>query len=132
MSTRQKRVGEMVLRELGQLFQRGKVRDPEIGFVTFTGVDMSPDLRLARVYYSVFGSDAENERCQGALDRARPFVRREVAKALHLKVVPEIEFKADHSIEQGARIERLLREVAVSDAPQAQGDERDENDDDDD
>ena len=116
MTTRTRRVGELVLRELGALFQRGRVRDPDIGFVTFTGVDMTPDLRRARVFYSVLGAGDDQSTTQAALDRACPFVRRELGRKLHLKVTPEIEFRIDRSIEHGARIDQLLRDVGVSGA----------------
>lgn len=117
MTRRPRRVGEQVLRELGEIFQRGLVRDPAIGFVTFTAVDMSPDLRQARVFYSVFHEDGADpdagEGTQKALERAQPFVRRELGRRLHLKVTPELQFKADISLVRAARVEELLKREGI-------------------
>lgn len=111
MGMRPQRVAELVLRELGDLFGSGKIKDPDIGFVTFTGVDMSPDLRLARVYFSVYGESSDLQATENALGRARGFVRRELGQRLRLKVTPNIEFLIDRSLQRGARIDELLREV---------------------
>jgi len=125
MGRRPKRVGEQILRELGALFSRGKIKDPDIGFVTFTAVDMSPDLRLARVYFSVMGEAAEVETSRAALERAAPFVRRELGRQLRLKVTPSLEFLHDASLDHAARIEQLLREVWPAEAEAATLDDED-------
>jgi len=109
MGRRPRRVGEQVLRELGEIFQRGLVRDPAIGYLTITAVDMSPDLRHARVFYSVYGDDVDHDATQRALERAAPFVRRELGRRLRTKVTPEPRFELDISLERAARVEELLR-----------------------
>lgn len=109
MGRRPQRVGEQVLRELGDIFQRGLVRDPALGYLTFTGVEMSPDLRLARVFYSVYGDERERAATQSALDRAQAFVRRELGRRLRLKATPVLQFHVDLSLERAARVEELLQ-----------------------
>ena len=109
MGHRPRRVGEQVLRELGEIFQRGLVHDPAIGFLTITAVDMSPDLRHARVFYSVFGDDVDHDATQRALDRAAPFLRRELGRRLRIKSTPELRFELDLSLERAARVEELLQ-----------------------
>lgn len=113
MARRPQRVGELVLRELGQIFQRGAVKDPDIGFITFTGVEMTPDLKGARVFYSTLGGAEEQARTHEALGRAKKFIRRELGQRLHLKAVPEIEFKYDDTFVRAARVESLLRELEL-------------------
>ncbi len=105
------RVGQEVQAAVAALFTRGELRDPRIGFVTITGVKMSPDLRVARVYYSTMGSEAERAETQKGLDAAKGFVRREVTAQVKLRVSPEIYFVFDESVGEGDKIERLLREV---------------------
>ncbi len=110
-SPRSARVGEQLHRELSRLLVRG-LKDPRLtGLVTITGVDLSPDLREGKIYYSVFGEPAVRESTGEGLAAAAAFLAREAARALHLRVVPTLRFTLDESIERGARIERLLREV---------------------
>jgi ribosome-binding factor A len=85
-----------------------RLTDPGLGFLTITGVDTAPDLRSARVYYSVLGEGDEAEQTAAALERARPHIRREVGKRVRLKYLPDLLFEQDVAIEQGLRIERLL------------------------
>ena len=89
----------------------GRLTDPGLGFLTITGVDTVPDLRSARVYYSVLGDDAESEQTAAALERARSHIRSEVGKRVRLKYLPDLRFERDEAIEQGLRIERLLTEI---------------------
>jgi ribosome-binding factor A len=113
MSThsRPERVGQEIQAAIGQLVTRGELRDPRIGFITITGVKVSPDLRVARVYYSMIGSEKEREETQKGLDAAKGFIRREVTAAVNLRVSPEIFFSFDESVGEGDKIDRLLREV---------------------
>ena len=82
-----------------------------MGFITITGVKVSPDLRLARVYFSQIGTEEERKRTQEGLNAAKAFFRREVTSRVKLRVSPEIIFTWDGSLEEGDKIERLLREV---------------------
>jgi ribosome-binding factor A len=113
MSThaRPERVGHEVQAAIAALFARGDLRDPRIGFLTITGVKMSPDLRVARVYYSTLGTPEERSQTQQGLEAAKGFVRREVTAQVKLRVSPEIYFVFDESVGEGDKIERLLREV---------------------
>ena len=123
MSThsRPERVAQMVQQLLGEIFARG-MRDPRIGLVTITGVKMSPDLREARVFWTVHG-DAEQRKHTGrGLDKARGFLRHEIGVQLKLRVTPELSFTYDEAIDRGERIELLIRKVHEEErerAPQA-------------
>ena len=119
MARRSQRVGELIQRELGSMIERGALKDPAIGFLTITGVDVTDDLKQARIYYSVYGDAGSQAGTHAALARARGFVRREIGQRLRLKSAPEIEFRVDPSIERGARIDQILREVLPPAAPPA-------------
>lgn len=109
--SRPERVGQEIQAALGQILARGELRDPRIGFITITGVKVSPDLRVARVFYSMIGTEKEREETQKGLDAAKGYVRREVTSAVNLRVSPEIFFSFDESVGEGDKIDRLLREV---------------------
>jgi ribosome-binding factor A len=113
MSThsRPERVGQEIQSAIGQILARGELRDPRIGFITVTGVKVSPDLRVARVFYSMLGTEKEREETQKGLDAAKGYIRREVTAAVNLRVSPEIFFSFDESVGEGDKIDRLLREV---------------------
>jgi ribosome-binding factor A len=104
-------VGQEIQAALGEMLARGQLRDPRIGFITITGVKVSPDLRVAKVFYSMLGTDEEREATQKGLDAAKGFVRREVTSRVQLRVSPEIFFAFDASVDEGDKIDRLLREV---------------------
>jgi ribosome-binding factor A len=100
----------MVQELLGEIFARG-MRDPRIGLVTITGVKMSPDLREARVYWTVHGDMDQRKHTAKGLENARGFLRRELGLSLQLRVVPEVHFTYDEAIDRGERIEQLIRQV---------------------
>jgi ribosome-binding factor A len=112
MSThnRPERVAQMVQELLGELFARG-MRDPRIGLVTITGVKMSPDLREARVYWTVHGDPEQRKHTAQALEKARGFLRHEIGVELKLRVTPNLMFTYDEAIDRGERIEQLIRQV---------------------
>jgi len=87
------------------------VHDPGIGFVTLTRVQVSPDLQVARVFYTVLGDAKARESSTRALDRAAPFLRRQIGSRLRLKRAPELRFVYDDSVEGQDRIERILNEL---------------------
>jgi ribosome-binding factor A len=129
MSThnRPERVAQMVQQLLGEIFARG-MRDPRIGLVTITGVKMSPDLREARVYWTVHGDAEQRKHTAKGLDNARGFLRREVGSELKLRVVPNLSFTYDEAIDRGERIDQLIRQVHDQEKereapPAAEGDE---------
>lgn len=89
-----------------------RLKDPGIGFVTVTGVATSPDLRGARVFYSVLGDEAQRAETQAALERATPRLQGIVGREVRLKYNPRLTFVFDESIEQGLRMEQILHEIA--------------------
>jgi len=108
--SRPERVAHVVQQKLAELFARG-LKDPRVGMVTITGVKMTPDLREARVYWTVHGDAPVREATARGIDAARRWLRREVGGTLGLRVVPELRFMYDEAIDRGDRIEQLLREV---------------------
>ncbi len=84
------------------------IKDPRIGFVTITGVDMSPDLRHARVHVSVMGTDQQKSDSLEALNHAAGWIRHELGQRIRMKFLPEIVFRADTSQEYGEHIDSLL------------------------
>lgn len=103
----------MLLHEIADIV--AGLKDPRLGFVTITGVDTSPDLRTARVYYSVLGTPEEHASCAEGLDAATGHIRGEVGHRVRLKYTPALVFVADTGIEEGARMTKLLREIAEED-----------------
>jgi ribosome-binding factor A len=98
--------------EISDLIRR-EVRDPGLpGIVSITSVDISPDLRHARVYVSALGGDEERNRAVAALQRAAGFIRHGLGERLTLRYIPELTFRPDVSIERGERIMGLLRDIA--------------------
>lgn len=93
------------------MLARGDVHDPGIGFITLTRVVVSPDLQLARVYYTSLGDEKARKETSKALGRALPYLRRQVGGRLRLRRVPELEFRFDASIEHQDRIEQILRDL---------------------
>ena len=115
-SHRPDRVGEQIRDELSALLTRGAVHDPGIGFITLTRVKVSPDLQMARVFYTSLGDDKARRETARALVRATPFLRRQIGSILTLRRVPELEFRFDESIEQQDRIEQILRDLHEEEA----------------
>jgi ribosome-binding factor A len=113
MSRRTERVNELLRAEVSEVLQR-EVKDPRLNIlISITEVDISPDLKSARVYLSVMGDEAEKEGVFRALKTAAPFVRRELRPRLpSLRYIPELVFVPDLSIERGARLSALIDEVA--------------------
>ena len=109
-TNRPERVGEAIRNELSQLLQRD-VHDPGVGFITLTQVKVSPDLQLARVYYTSMGDEKALKETAKALGRATPFLRRQVAQRLRLRKAPELQFFYDQSIAHHARIEQILQDL---------------------
>ena len=112
MSQRTERVNSLIREELSALL-REEMRDPRVGgLVTVTHVDVSPDLRHAVAFVSVLGTDEERTSTMRALQHARPFLRRELAQRMRSKNTPDLEFRADDSIERGQALMDLMRRNA--------------------
>ncbi|MBA2565440.1 MAG: 30S ribosome-binding factor RbfA [Gemmatimonadetes bacterium] len=108
------RVAALVLREVTRIV-REEVRDPRIGFVTFTGARVTPDLASARVFVSVMGSEAEKLDSLAGLRSAAHFIHGQLWDLLDLKTVPEITFELDRTLERAARIEALIERIHEQD-----------------
>jgi ribosome-binding factor A len=112
MSRRQKRINHAISREISELLLR-EVNDPRIkGFISVTGVDVSPDLTQARVSISVMGSKEEKAEIFEGLAAASGFLRRELGTRLRLRYTPKLIFERDDNIERGERLLHLIEQVA--------------------
>ena len=111
--SRSDRIADQIRSELAQILAR-EVHDPGIGFVTLTRVRVTPDLQQARVYYTALGDDQARRGTARALERASPFLRRQIGSRLRLRRVPAITFQYDDAIAGQDRIERLLGEIRAA------------------
>jgi ribosome-binding factor A len=103
---RPEKLGDLIQRELSELVQR-ELRDPRVGMITLTGVDVSPDFSHAKVFYTTLNRDHVEEAAQG-LRRAAGFLRSQLAKRIKLYTTPELRFEYDESVERGDRLSRLI------------------------
>src|SRR5690625_4721734 len=110
MNIRANRVAEQMKKEVGEILNQ-KIKDPRVGFVTVTDVELTNDLQQATVYISVLGKDEEKEATLLALSNATGFIRSEVGKRIRLRKTPEIEFQFDEAHEYGNRIDEILRDL---------------------
>lgn len=133
MSQRAERVAEMIKQEISQLLHRG-LKDPRIGFVTITDVEVTGDLRSAKVFISVYGNDKQKHDSMEGLIAATGFIRRELGKYLKLRFTPELTFKFDESVEYGTRINELITDLKRHDGlgPDSAEDDVEYDDDDED
>jgi ribosome-binding factor A len=112
VTRRTRQVGEFLREELTDIIRR-EVKDPRIGFMSVTRVDVTPDLRHAAVYISVLGTDDEREETLKALRSASGFIRHHLKPRLRMRQIPELEFRDDRSMEHAEQIARTLREISV-------------------
>jgi len=110
MGTRQRKIEEVLKVEVSDILRR-EFKDPRLGFLTITDAEISPDLRHAKVFVSVMGTDEERVANMAILKKAQHFVRQEFGKRVKMKVLPDIEFKLDTSVDQGVRIFELLEKI---------------------
>ncbi len=110
MSRRTRQVGEFLREELTDIIRRD-VKDPRIGFMSVTRVDVTPDLRHAAVYISVLGTDQERADTLAALVSASGFIRHTLKPRLRMRQIPDLEFRDDRSMEHAEKIARTLREI---------------------
>ena len=110
MSRRTEQVGDEIQRVLGEIIQN-EVKDPRVGFVTVTGVTMTPDLGRANVRLSIMGDEAERQETMRALVRARGFLRRRVGQEVTLRTVPDLVLHLDTSLDHALHIGELMREI---------------------
>jgi ribosome-binding factor A len=107
---RQEKLGELIAVEISDLL-RTRVKDPRVGFASITRVEVSGDFRHARIYVSVMGNPEERQETMKAIKHASGFLRHELASRLTLRYVPELDFRLDTSIEKGAHVLDLIRQV---------------------
>jgi ribosome-binding factor A len=107
---RANRVAEQMKKELGEILTR-KIKDPRVGFVTVTDVEVTGDLQQATVYISVLGDDEKKKDTLLGLAKAKGFIRSEIGSRIRLRKTPEITFEFDEALEYGNRIETILRDL---------------------
>ena len=105
---RSARVSRHIRNTLAELLAK-KIRDPRLRTVTITGVDLSPDLRLAKVYFSTTGDERDVADAEAGFQKAKSFIKRHLAGSLELRYMPDIRFYYDTSLDYGARIENILK-----------------------
>ena len=107
---RANRVAVQMQKELGDILTR-KIKDPRVGFVTVTDVEVTGDLQQAKVFISVLGDEQEKQECLLGLAKANGFIRAEIGQRIRLRKTPEITFEIDEAFEYGNRIDTLLRDL---------------------
>lgn len=107
---RSNRVGEKILKEVAVLLLE-RVKDPRVRGVTVTGIRLSDDLKLGRIYFSVLGSKDQIKSAQAGLDSAKGFIKRQIGSRMGLRYVPEIIFAYDASMEQGSQMDKIFDEI---------------------
>jgi ribosome-binding factor A len=112
------RVNQLIREEISLLLQR-ELKDPRLGFVTVTEVDVAKDLRTAKVYVSVLGSEADWQASLSALEHARGFIRNWLTPRLRLRAIPHLTFHPDRSMAHAAHIQTVLEELRVNDERRA-------------
>jgi ribosome-binding factor A len=111
---RTRRVGEQIQRELAELI-RTELRDPRLGMVSISSVQVSRDMAHAKIHISVLGKDEQVSDSLGVLNHAAGFLRHKLGKILHMRVIPILRFYHDRSLEEGARLGALINKAIASD-----------------
>ena len=112
--SRSSRVAEQIQRELAELIQL-ELKDPRVGLITLTGVDLTPDYAHAKIFYTTLADDAARQGIEAGLRRASGFLRRELGRRIRIHTLPELHFVYDASVERGDRLSRLIDEAIQSD-----------------
>lgn len=111
MGMRPVRMAEAIKRLVSEVMQRG-LNDPRVKFVTITNVEVTPDLRLAKIFYSVLGDQKEKKGVAAGLKSAKSYIKRHVGDNIKVRHVPDIVFKADSSSEYRSRIDSILDKIS--------------------
>jgi len=114
--SRQDRVAEAIKKEIS-LIIHDELKDPRLGFVTITSVELSPDLRYAKILFSVLGEEEDYRKTKEALESALGFIRRLIAQRINLRFAPEIIFREDRSTEYSVKIQKVLDEIKELNKP---------------
>lgn len=112
--SRSSRVAEQVQRELAELI-RLELKDPRVGLVTITGVELTPDYAHAKVFYTTLADPSARQGIDAGLRRASGYLRRELGRRIRIHTLPELHFVFDESVERGDRLSRLIDEAVASD-----------------
>ena len=107
---RASRVGDLILREIADLLMT-RVKEPRVKKITVTGISVSKDLRYAKVFYSLIGSEQEILEAQKGLESATGFIKREIGLRMDLKYMPDIVFRHDPSLAEGDHMEKLFQKL---------------------
>jgi ribosome-binding factor A len=111
MSRRTERVQSLIRHELGEILQQ-QIKDPRIeGLVSITTVEVTPDLRRARIFLSVFGTKENEDVAMKALESAKPFLRHELGSRMGLRYAPQLDMRLDHSMAYADEVSRLLKNL---------------------
>lgn len=110
MSLRSERVGEQLKKEISEIINQ-KLKNPNVGFVTVTEVEVTGDLSLASVYVTVLGEEKARKKSLEGLEKSKGFIKSEIAHRMDLRIVPDLKFKYDESIDYGNKIERMIAEL---------------------
>jgi ribosome-binding factor A len=113
VSERLARLAQEIKREVSSILTT-EVKDPRLGMISITDVEVSRDLSLAKVYFSQLGDEEERARTMEGLERAKGFIRSELAKRIRVRHIPEIAFVFDPSLEHGAKMDALLRSLQIA------------------
>lgn len=112
---RSEKVQELIKQEVSQIVLR-ELKDPRIGFVTVTQVDITGDLRSAKIYVSLMGSEEQIKDCWIALQSSLGYIRREIGKRIRLRCTPELSFQLDKSLDYSVHIQELLAKIKENEA----------------
>jgi ribosome-binding factor A len=114
---RAQRVAEEVRKAISELLVEGSLRDPRLAMTTITEVEITDDLRYAKVYFSVLGDETVQTDAQKSFNRAAGFIKTEIGRRLRLRYTPEMKFFFDPSMERAARISQLLGKISPAPEP---------------
>ena len=112
---RSRRIADQIQRELSEII-RLELKDPRVGMVTITGVEVTPDNAHAKVFFTMLGEQVQIEACARALEHAAGFLRSELAQRIRLRTVPQLHFEYDVSVERGMKLSRLIDEAVAADS----------------
>lgn len=112
---RARRVADQIQRELPDLI-RQEVKDPRVGMLTITEVEVNRDMEFAKVFFTTLGGQTERDDCLEGLRRASGFLRSKLSQSMQLRVVPKLSFVYDHSVERGMQLTQLIESAIAEDA----------------
>ncbi len=115
MSVKVDRLNQIILKEVTEIIQF-QLKDPSIGFITITDVDVTNDLSYAKIYVSFLGKKERNEAGMKALQRSKGYIRSELAKKLTIRKIPDLIFKLDETLEKSRKIDEILHQIHKNDS----------------